>query len=137
MTRLLALILASALMTTAAHAAEIKGRARVIDGDTLWVGRIKIRLNGIDAPERGQPRYRAATQTLQKLVAGKTVVCRLNGDKTYDRYVGVCYVGKYDLAASVIASGNALDCARYSGGRYRKYETKDARRYIRQAPYCR
>ena len=136
MTRLLILLLALALTTTAAHAAEIKGRARVIDGDTLWVGRIKIRLNGIDAPERGHPRYRAATQTLQKLVTGKTVICRLNGEKAYDRDVGVCYVGKYDLAASVIASGNALDCARYSGGRYRKYETKDARRYIRQAPYC-
>lgn len=136
MKRLLLLIFALAIVATSAQAAEIKGRARVIDGDTLWVGRIKVRLNGIDAPERGKPRYRAATQVLEKLVAGKTVVCRLNGDKTYDRYVGVCYVGEADLAASVIASGNALDCARYSGGRYRKYETKDARRYIRQAPYC-
>ncbi|WP_133487918.1 thermonuclease family protein [Aliiroseovarius marinus] len=136
MTRLLLLIFALATLATAAQAAEIKGRARVIDGDTLWVGKIKIRLNGIDAPERGKARYRAATQALQKLVAGKIVVCHLNGDKTYDRYVGICYVGEHDLAASVIATGNALDCARYSGGRYRKFETKDARRYIRQAPYC-
>jgi endonuclease YncB( thermonuclease family) len=136
MKRLLLLIVTLAIVATSAQAAEIKGRARVIDGDTLWVGRIKIRLNGIDAPERGQPRYRAATQALQRLVAGKTVTCHLNGDKTYDRFVGVCYVGEHDLAASVIATGNALDCARYSGGRYRKYETNDARRYIRQARYC-
>jgi endonuclease YncB( thermonuclease family) len=136
MKRLLLLIFTLVIVATSAQAAEIKGRARVIDGDTLWVGRIKVRLNGIDAPERGKPRYRAATHTLQKLVAGEIVVCHLNGDKTYDRYVGVCYVGEYDLAASVIASGNALDCARYSGGRYRKYETEDARRYIRQARYC-
>ena len=37
-----------------ADAREIKGRARVIDGDTLYVGQVKKRLNGIDAPERGQ-----------------------------------------------------------------------------------
>ena len=64
------------------------------------------------------------------------MTCRLNGEKSYDRYIGICYVGEYDLAASVIATGNALDCARYSGGRYRKFETPDARRFIQQAPYC-
>ena len=117
-------------------ASEIKGRARVIDGDTLYVGRIKVRLNGIDAPERGQARFRAATRALQGLVAGKVVLCRLNGDTSYDRYIGSCYVDGYDLAAAVISTGNALDCPRYSGGRYRKFETADARRYIRQALYC-
>ncbi len=119
-----------------ANAQEVRGRAKVIDGDTLWLGGVKIRLNGIDAPERGQARYRAATKTLQRLVAGRTVVCKLNGDTSYDRYIGTCFVEETDLAAAVIASGNALDCARYSGGRYRKFETKDARRYIRQAGYC-
>ena len=136
MLRLFLATLALLLSTAAAHATEIKGRARVIDGDTLWLGNVKVRLNGIDAPERGQPRFRAATRALQGFVAGKTVVCRLNGEKSYDRHIGTCYVGEDDLAASVIASGNALDCARYSGGRYRKFETDDARRYIRQAPYC-
>jgi endonuclease YncB( thermonuclease family) len=122
--------------TTAVEAKDIKGTARVIDGDTLWLGNVKIRLNGIDAPERGQARFREATNALQRLVAGQTVLCRLNGDKTYDRWVAVCYVGKTDLAAAVIATGNALDCRRYSGGRYRKFETGDARRFIRQAKYC-
>lgn len=115
---------------------DIKGRVQVVDGDTLWIGRIKVRLNGIDAPERGHARYRAATQALQRAIAGKIVLCRLNGERSYDRYIGSCYVDGHDLAAAVIASGNALDCARYSGGRYRPYETPDARRYIRQATYC-
>ena len=117
-------------------AREIKGRARVVDGDTLYVGQVKVRLNGIDAPERGQPRFRAATRALQGFVAGKVVVCRLNGETSYDRDIGSCFVDGYDLAAAVIATGNALDCPRYSGGRYRKFETQDARSYIRQAPYC-
>jgi endonuclease YncB( thermonuclease family) len=119
-----------------ACASDIKGRARVVDGDTLWLGNIKVRLKGIGAPERGRPRYRDATKVLQNLVAGQIVTCRLNGDKSYDRYVGSCFVGEIDIAAEVIASGNALDCRRYSGGRYRKFETLDARRVIRQASYC-
>lgn len=119
-----------------ARSQEIKGYVRVVDGDTLWLGRIKVRLNGIDAPERGQPRFTAATRALKQVTAGKVVTCVLNGEKSYDRYIGRCFVDAVDVAAAVIASGNALDCARYSGGRYRRHESPDARRYIRQAPYC-
>lgn len=132
----LSVLLVVCFVAVPANAQELQGRANVIDGDTLWLGSVNIRLNGIDAPERGQARYRAATRTLQRLVAGRTVVCKLNGDKSYDRYIGTCFVGETDLAAAVIASGNALDCARYSGGRYRKFETKEARRHIRRAGYC-
>ncbi len=124
------------LLASQACAAEVKGRASVVDGDTLWVSGVKIRLNGIDAPERGQARFREAAQVLQRLVASQTVTCRLNGDRSHDRFIGIFYVGEVDLAAAVIASGNALDCARYSGGRYRRFETQEARRRIRQASYC-
>ena len=34
----------------------------VVDGDTLIVGRLKYRLCGIDAPERNEKGYRAATR---------------------------------------------------------------------------
>jgi len=50
---------------------------RVLDGDTIDVlhdGHLeRIRLNGIDAPEKGQPYGRRAKQFLSDLVAGKTV----------------------------------------------------------------
>ena len=32
----------------------IKGNAKVIDGDTIHIGKNKIRLHGIDAPEKNQ-----------------------------------------------------------------------------------
>ncbi|WP_158275534.1 thermonuclease family protein [Maritimibacter sp. 55A14] len=136
MTRCVLTILLSVFIAFPSVAQDLKGRAHVVDGDTLWLGNIKVRLNGLDAPERGQPRYRAATKELERLVAGQIVLCKLNGEKSYDRYIGSCFVGDTDLAAAVIASGNALDCPRYSGGRYRKYETSDATRFIRQASYC-
>lgn len=67
------------LLSAPVDARELKGRARVIDGDTLYVGRVKVRLNGIDAPERGQARSRAATRALQSLVAGKVFCAALTG----------------------------------------------------------
>ena len=70
------------LVASQVCAAEVNGRARVVEGDTLWVSGVKIRLNGIDGPERGQDRFREATQELQRLVASETVTCRLNGDRS-------------------------------------------------------
>lgn len=60
---LLLILLAAASVFTAimmAHAANIGGVARVIDGDTLSIGPIVIRLHGIDAPEAGQQSRRDA-----------------------------------------------------------------------------
>ena len=37
----------------------IKGYARVVDGDTIWIGDTKIRLHGIDAQYAASP---SATQ---------------------------------------------------------------------------
>jgi len=42
------------LLTTAPALADIIGSARVIDGDTMAIGKIRIRLYGIDAPEAKQ-----------------------------------------------------------------------------------
>ena len=34
--------------------ADVTGKARVVDGDTIHIGKTKIRLHGIDAPEMKQ-----------------------------------------------------------------------------------
>ena len=71
------------------------------------------------------------------LVMGKRVRCELNGDKTHDRFVGICYLGEKDIGARVIAKGLALDCPRYSGGRYAEYEAKGAAARMKLPSYCR
>ena len=88
---------------------------KVRDGDTIEVGRVPIRLNGVSAPEMNEPLGPQSKAFMTDLVMGKRVRCELNGEKTHDRFVGVCYLDGKDIGATVIANGLALDCPRYSG----------------------
>ena len=49
----LALAVVLLLLPSPAHA-DITGKPRIIDGDTLQISNTKIRLHGIDAPEMRQ-----------------------------------------------------------------------------------
>jgi len=90
----------------------------IIDGDTFRCDRaLKIRLWGVDAPERNAEGGPAATRALAELTRGQTVVCRRRG-KSYDRIVAQCFVGNRDLAAELVRKGAALDAPRFSKGRY-------------------
>ena len=75
-------------------ASEFTGKViKVVDGDTVDVltddkETIRIRLNGIDTPERGQPYGNNATRLVKKLIAGKTVRVVPQGADRYKRTVG-------------------------------------------------
>ena len=123
-----------------AEARQISGSAQVRDADTIVVSGTPVRLNGVDAPETSNRYGRAAKSFMVRLLRGERVVCELNGERTYDRWVGTCYIeieGQWtDIGAIVIANGHALDCRRYSGGRYRSLEQAGARSRLPQASYC-
>ncbi|MCZ8170918.1 MAG: thermonuclease family protein [Brevundimonas sp.] len=115
----------------------IEGRVTLVrDVDTIVVAGIPVRLNGLDGPETASRIGREARAFMNRLVRGETVTCRLNGERTHDRWVGVCFLDGQDVGAIAVANGHALDCARYSGGRYRQLETPAARSRIRRAGYC-
>jgi len=109
----------------------------VRDGDTIEVIKIPIRLNGVSAPELKEPLGHASKQFMLDLVDDKNVRCKLTGVKTYDRFVGTCYLDGKDIGAVVIAAGLALDCPRYSSGRYTEFELAEAREQIKLPGYCR
>lgn len=83
-----------------------------------------IRLNGLAAPERDEPGGVEATHAMRRMIDGRELRCELNGERTYDRCVGVCYLADTDIAATMVRMGLARDCPRYSGGRYAEDERR-------------
>lgn len=124
---LLSAMFASLLLITTPVLAEdpaavVEGVARVVDGDGIAYGDVEIRMNGIAAPEKSAPGGAESTANLKAVAEGKLVRCELNGERTPEsssyRPVGICFVGELDLNEYQVRSGHALDCPRYSQGRY-------------------
>ena len=71
------------LALPAAAGERLAGRAKVIDGDTITMDAIHVRLEGVAAPEvvhfgdPGEPRGETAKAFMIELVEGQTVVCDL------------------------------------------------------------
>ena len=92
---------------------DLTGRVvRVADGDTVSVldssnKQHKVRLFGIDTPERDQAHGKAAKKALSGLVAGKTVgVVRVETD-TYGRTVGTLYLQDTNINVAMVHNGHA------------------------------
>ncbi|MCX7643959.1 MAG: thermonuclease family protein [Rhodobacteraceae bacterium] len=106
----------------------IQGPFRVIDGDTIVIGEVNIRLAGIDAPELDHPWGRKAKHALIAMCRGQTDKVRVTGELSHGRVVGVCFLpdGR-DLAAKPVKQGLAVDWPKYSGGRCRHLEVPGVR----------
>lgn len=109
----------------------LTGRAYVIDGDTIRIGKTKIRLAGIDAPETDMPWGQKSKWAMVAICKGQTITARLDGERSHDRLVGTCFLpdGR-DIGAEIVKQGLALDCAHFSGGKYRHLEPDGARRRL-------
>ncbi|MDQ1081526.1 thermonuclease family protein [Pseudoroseomonas cervicalis] len=119
-------------------AEPFSGRPRVIDGDTLDVAGIRVRMQGIDAFEsdqqcsrRGGGRFACGAEARDRLAAlidGREITCTPDGTQTHGRSVAVCTVRQggqeIDLNAAMVRSGLAFDCPRYSRGRYAEAEAE-------------
>lgn len=94
----------------------------VRDGDTIELGTLPIRLQGLAAPEAGEPGGPDATRAMRELVLSRRVWCDLDGESSFDRCSAICYIGTRDVAAVMVRLGLARDCPAFSGGRYRRLE---------------
>jgi micrococcal nuclease len=90
----------------------------VPSGDEIEIGGIHIRLQGIAAPGRYMPFGGDAAAFMQLLVLEKEVTCRLTGERTRGREVGLCEWNGVDIAGVIVREGLARDCPRFSRGRY-------------------
>jgi endonuclease YncB( thermonuclease family) len=118
-------LLALTFLAPPAHAEIITGKARIVDGDTIEVAGTRIRLEGIDAPERGQdckdrlgqPYDCGATavRTLVDLTKGQEVTCEPVGQDRYRRTLAICRLPSgLDLNAEMVRQGRSVAFRRYS-----------------------
>jgi endonuclease YncB( thermonuclease family) len=116
----LTILVVCALLSCDAHAERWLDASvvRTIDGDTLEVRSdgetLRIRLSGIDTPERGQPWYRRSKQALADRVAGREV--RINAITTdrYGRTIGEVYADDVCVGCELLREGHAWVYRRYS-----------------------
>ena len=111
-------------INTKNFANEIFGNAIVTDGDTIKILNKRIRLHGIDAPEKNQKcvknkkKYKCglvATEALIKKIGKNKVKCLTHNNKDrYNRFIGVCFVGQDNLNKWMVRNGYAVAYRRYS-----------------------
>ena len=117
-------VFAAGVLFLAAGAASAAQKVKVIDGDSIVVNGVEMRLEGIDAPEYHQVCYDAdkkgyrcgikARDYLLRLTAGKKVNCKKLSVDRYKRQVSVCYAGGRDLNREMVSAGWAVAYDRYS-----------------------
>lgn len=89
---------------------------RITDGDTIvLMDRTRVRLHGIDAPERDQPYGPMATAALEYMAEKSIYIVEVDTDR-YGRMVGQLYHSKegYDINASMVCAGFAWWYERYA-----------------------
>ena len=107
----------------------VTGRCYVIDGDTIEIGTVRLRLAGIDAPELDHPWGKKAKSELMNLCKGQIVRAEISPALSYDRVVATCFLpdGR-DISAEMVQRGMALDWPKFSGGKYAHLEPEGVRR---------
>lgn len=105
--------------------------AHVVDGDTVALADgERVRLVGIDTPERGECGYEEAAALVERLVLGRRVTLTLSEEDrdSYGRLLRYVDVGSTDVGLELLESGLAE--ARYdSRDGYGRHPRED--RYVR------
>jgi endonuclease YncB( thermonuclease family) len=124
MIRLLQIVTMVGALQGVALAKEIRGIPRIVDGDTVQIATVKIRLQGIDAPETDQlclhrdgKRWTCGIEARDRLIqkaGGKVWTCRTNSIDRYGRALATCEVEGTDINRWLVREGWAMSFVRYS-----------------------
>jgi len=111
--RKLAVFVALLIASAALHAEVLTGRViKIADGDTITIldgdnHQYRVRVAGIDAPERKQPYYEASKQNLARLAFGRTATVEWRKHDKYRRIVGNVRVAGEDVGLAQVRAGLA------------------------------
>jgi endonuclease YncB( thermonuclease family) len=110
----------------------ISGKAFVVDGDTIKINSKKIRLFGIDAPEKKQKCKKIflsisffslnksyncgilSTEKLKKKIKDNIITCKIKGKDRYKRIIAECFKDKTNLNSWLVRNGYAVAYIKYS-----------------------
>ena len=111
---------------------KISGFAKVVDGDTIKINSKKIRLYGIDAPEKKQKCKKTyltisfmsftkdymcgevSTQKLIKKINKQKLNCNILDVDRYKRLIGECFKRNINLNSWMVSNGYAVVYRKYS-----------------------
>lgn len=102
------------------HATELRGKVvKASDGDTVTVldadnVQHKVRLNAIDAPEKGQAFGSKSRDALADKIAGQQVVVTWSKRDRYGRILGTVCIDDRDINAEMLSDGWAWHYREYS-----------------------
>ncbi|PHM20672.1 MAG: nuclease [Curvibacter sp. PD_MW3] len=125
------LLLALICIASLCHAENFSGKVvGITDGDTITVldeqkTEQKVRLAGIDAPEKNQAYGQRSKQSLSALIFGKVVMVETNKRDRYGRNVGKVLLADQDVNLEQIRRGMAWFYREYK----RELTTSDQRKY--------
>ena len=111
---------------------KISGFAKVVDGDTIKINSKKIRLYGIDAPEKKQKCKKTyltisfmsftkdymcgevSTEKLIKKINKQKLNCNILDVDRYKRLIGECFKRNINLNSWMVSNGFAVAYRKYS-----------------------
>jgi Micrococcal nuclease (thermonuclease) homologs len=99
--------------------AQLQGKVvKIADGDTFTIltsdnKQVKIRLHGIDCPEKAQPFGTKAKQFTSELVFGKTIKAQIKDTDRYNRVIAIVTVGNRTVNEELLMSGFAWHYKKY------------------------
>ena len=111
---------------------KISGFAKVVDGDTIKINSKKIRLYGIDAPEKKQKCKKtyltisfmsftkdymcgeASAEKLIKKINKQKLNCNILDVDRYKRLIGECFKRNINLNSWMVSNGYAVAYRKYS-----------------------
>lgn len=99
------------VQTESTASADLLKVQKVIDGDTVELSNgEKVRLIGINTPEKGQPYFKEAKDALEKLILEREVRLELDiaAKDMYGRTLGYLYVDNEFINQDMIESGYAV-----------------------------
>lgn len=117
-------VVAFAILTTATHAETLTGRVvGIADGDTLTLldtskTQHKIRLAGIDSPEKGQPFGQHCKKSLSDLAYDRVATVESTKLDRYGRVIGKVLIDDRDVNLEQIRVG--------CGWHYKKYQNEQS-----------